>query len=276
MRHVLTHTAGIPQIPDGVSPGDLLDWETMCRRVAALEPLWPPGTATGYHSMTYGWLVGEVARRVDGRPFAEIVQHEICEPLGISNLFFGIPDTVEPRVAVLEEVVAPSPSALAVPPPDILSVPVVPPWRTPASAWANQREVRQACLPSSGAIMNARSLAAHYAALISSERDSVRLLSPERIQLASALLVEGQDRVLGVAVRRALGYHLGEPQSAMSERATAFGHAGAGGTIGFADPAYRFAFALTKNRMRNAAPDEEAAFLVAREVREVLGIPEAG
>jgi CubicO group peptidase (beta-lactamase class C family) len=68
------------------------------------------------------------------------------------------------------------------------------------------------------------------------------------------LLVEGQDRVLGVAVRWALGYHLGEPQSAMSDRATAFGHAGAGETIGFADPAYRFAFALTKNRMRNAAP----------------------
>jgi len=198
----------------------------------------------------------------------------MCKPLGISNLFFGIPDTVEPRVAVLEEVAAPS--ALAAPPPDILSVLVVPPWRTPASAWANQREVRQACLPSSGAIMNARSLAGHYAALISSERDSVRLLPPERIQLASALLVEGQDRVLGVAVRRALGYHLGEPQSSMSERATVFGHGGAGGTIGFADPAYRFAFALTKNRMRNAAPGEEAAFLVAREVREVLGIPEAG
>lgn len=104
VQHVLTHTAGIPQIPEGVSPAELLDWETMCQRITELAPLWPPGTATGYHAMTYGWLVGEVARRVDGRPFAQIVQQEICEPLGISSLFFGIPDRVEPRVAVLEEV----------------------------------------------------------------------------------------------------------------------------------------------------------------------------
>jgi CubicO group peptidase (beta-lactamase class C family) len=102
----------------------------------------------------------------------------------------------------------------------------------------------------------------------------VQLLPPERIRAASALLVTGNDRMFGWPVRRALGYHLGEPQSAMSERITAFGHAGAGGTIGFADPAYHFAFALTKNRMLNALPDEEAAFLVAREVREALGIPE--
>ena len=89
VQHVLTHTAGIPQIPEGVSPAELLDWETMCQRITELAPLWPPGTATGYHAMTYGWLVGEVARRVDGRPFAQIVQQEICEPLGISSLFLA-------------------------------------------------------------------------------------------------------------------------------------------------------------------------------------------
>ncbi len=274
VQHVLTHTAGIPQIPEGVSPAELLDWETMCQRITELAPLWPPGTATGYHAMTYGWLVGEVARRVDGRPFAQIVHQEICAPLGISSLFFGIPDAVEPRVAVLEEVVPPAPP---VPPPaDILAVPVAPPWRTPSSAWANQSAVRHACLPSSGAIMNARSLAQHYAALASPELAGVQLLPPERVQLASALLVDGQDRILGVPVRRALGYHLGEPYSSMSERVTVFGHGGAGGTIGFADPAYRFAFALTKNRMLRAPPGEDAAFLVAREVRKTLGIPETG
>jgi CubicO group peptidase (beta-lactamase class C family) len=273
IRHVLTHTAGIPQIPEGISPADLLDWATMCRRVADLEPLWPPGTVMAYHAMTYGWLVGEVAQRVDGRPFATIVQQEICAPLGIDSLFFGIPDAVAPRVAVLEEVAAPA--APAIPPPDILTLPVVPPWRTPSSAWANQRVVQHACLPSSGAIMNARALARHYAALAGPALDSVSLLPPKRIQQASALQLEARDRVLGVPVRRALGYHLGEPQSAMSARSTAFGHAGAGGSLGFADPAYQFAFALTKNRMQNAAPSDDAAFLVAREVRRALGIPEA-
>jgi CubicO group peptidase (beta-lactamase class C family) len=122
--------------------------------------------------------------------------------------------------------------------------------------------------------MNARSLARHYATLAGDELDGVQVLPPERVRTASALLVEGQDRILGNVVRRALGYHLGAPLSTMSERITAFGHAGAGGTIGFADPAYRFAFALTKNRMLNAAPGEDTAFLVARETRRALGIPE--
>jgi CubicO group peptidase (beta-lactamase class C family) len=275
VRHVLTHTAGIPQIPEGISPADLLNWETMCQRVAELEPLWPPGTARGYHSMTYGWLVGEVARRVDGRPFVEIVQQDICAPFGIHSLFFGVPDAVLPRVAVLEEV-ASAPPPPTPPPADILTVPVVPPWRTPASAWANQRVVQQSCLPSSGAIMNARSLAHHYAALIGRIGGEAQLLPPERLRLASAVQVDGLDLVLGVPVLWALGYHLGESYSPMSERITAFGHVGAGGAIGFADPAYQFAFALTKNRMRNAPPGEDTAFLVAREVRAALGIPEAG
>lgn len=109
--------------------------------------------------------------------------------------------------------------------------------------------------------MNARSLAWHYAALTGNTGDGSQLLPPEQLRLASVLLVDEQDLVLGVPVRWALGYHLGEPQSAMSERITAFGHAGAGGAIGFADPAYRFAFALTKNRMRNAPPGEDTAVL---------------
>jgi CubicO group peptidase (beta-lactamase class C family) len=174
---------------------------------------------------------------------------------------------------VLEEVAAPA--APVIPPPDILTLPVAPPWRAPSSAWANQIAVQQACLPSSGAIMNARALARHYAVLASPALDGVRLLPAERIQEASALQIEAPDRVLGVPVRRALGYHLGEPQSAMSARSTAFGHAGAGGSLGFADPAYQFAFALTKNRMQNAAPGDDAASLIAREVRRALGIPEA-
>ncbi len=94
--------------------------------------------------------------------------------------------------------------------------------------------------------------------------------------MASALVVRGMDRVLGAPVRRALGYHLGEPLSPMSARPTAFGHAGAGGTFAFADPDYHFAFALTKNRMVHASPGEDAAYLVAREIRAALEIPETG
>lgn len=271
LRHVLTHTSGIPLVPEGITPSDLLDWETMCRRVAELEPLWPPGTKMAYHAMTYGWLTGEVARRVDGRPFAEIVQGEICAPLGVDSLFFGIPDAVEPRVAMLEEEPAPTP---ADPPTNSLGERTTPPWRKPISAWANRPEVRRACVPSSGGIANARALARHYAALVGDGVDGVRLLSPERVRIATALEIEDTDLVIGERVPRGLGYHLGAPLSSMGQRVSAFGHAGAGGSIAFADPAYRFAFALLKNRLREQPPGEDTAGLVAHETRAALGIPE--
>ncbi len=121
--------------------------------------------------------------------------------------------------------------------------------------------------------MNARSLARHYAALAGGELDGVQLLSRGRVSRATALQFEGDDRVLGGAARRALGYHLGEPLSAMGARTSVFGHSGAGGSIGFADPDHRFAFALTKNRMVDGEPSEGAAYLVANRLRKALGIP---
>ncbi len=120
--------------------------------------------------------------------------------------------------------------------------------------------------------MNARSLARHYAALAGGELDGVQLLPQERISRAAALQFEGNDCVLGGPARRALGYHLGEPLSAMGTSTGVFGHAGAGGSISFADPGHRFAFALTKNRMVDGEPSELAAYLVANRLRDALGI----
>src|SRR4051794_17441785 len=102
VRHALTHSAGIPQMPDGMQPADMCDWDGICRSIAALTPIWEPGTRTGYHALTYGWILGEVARRVDGRPIARIVREDICAPLGIADLYFGILDDVVPRVAPME------------------------------------------------------------------------------------------------------------------------------------------------------------------------------
>jgi CubicO group peptidase (beta-lactamase class C family) len=266
VEHVLTHTAGIPQVPD-VTPEELLDWDTMCQRVAALAPLWTPGEAMGYHAMTYGWLVGETARRIDGRPFAQIVREDIAALLGLDDLYFGIPDSVEHRVATLEE----TPSPPTPPVEGMLVVNTTPPWRNPSSAWANQSAVRRAGLPSSGAISNARTLARFYADLVS---DSPTLVPRSRVLEATTLRRDDFDVILGVRDRRALGFHLGGPLSPMSERMSAFGHAGAGGTFAFGDPRHRLAFALVKNHMRDYLPGEDSAYLVAREVRAALGIPE--
>ncbi len=273
LRQIMAHSAGIPQMPDGTTAEDTCDWELMTSRLAELAPVWEPGTAMGYHALTYGWLVGEVARRVDGRPFARIVQEEICRPLGIDSLFLGISDGVEPRVATIEA--NPSPTPAQPPPLDSLVMRSLGPLATmPGAEWANRHDVRRASIPGAGGIMNARAIARHYAALASDEVDGVRLLTPERIRQASELQYAGPDCMTGGMHHKGLGYHLGEKQSTMSERQACFGHAGAGGSYGFADPEYEFSFGICKTRMVDAAPGTGAATIIARAIRECLGISE--
>lgn len=254
IRHALTHTAGIPQMPPHP---DMTDWEAMCRGIADLTPQWEPGTQSGYHALTFGWILGEVARRVDGRPFEQIVAEEIAAPLGITALSFGIPDEAEARVAPLEKDAANTDPGVD----QTLHV-------------FNKPKIRQAVIPAGGGIGNARSLARHYAALVGDGVDGVRILPPERVRIATALQVEGRDTILNVPTRKGLGYFLGRSTSPMSERVAVFGHAGHGGSIGFADPDYRFAFALTKNRLLFPAPGEGTANKVADAARAALGIPD--
>jgi CubicO group peptidase (beta-lactamase class C family) len=272
VRDALCHRAGVPQMPDGLTPEDICDWDLMCSRIADLEPLWEPGTQTGYHAYTWGWLIGEIARRVDGRPFARIVAEEVCRPLGIDSLFLGIPDEVEPRVATLEdeEWVA-SQKAL---PADALLLRAIPLPLTPSHAIHDRADVRRASIPAGGGIMNARAIARHYAALACGELDGVRLLTPERQRQATTMQTNDIDLALGAPLRKSLGYFLGGTLSPMGDRMSAFGHPGVGGAIGFADPEHRFAFGLTKNRLTVNMPGEGTTSRVARELRACLGIPE--
>lgn len=268
VRQALNHTAGLPHLPEGFQPDDLGDWEGLCRGIAALAPLWEPGRQTGYHALSYGHILGEVARRVDGRPVAEIVAAEIARPLGI-EFYLGVPAAVEARIAWLEEV----PVAADAPPPSPLSLRAIPPSIRPLGDHFNSPALRRASIPAGGGITNARAIARHYAALVGSVA-GVRLLSADRVALATALQTEAEDVVLGRAQTKGLGYFLGGPLSAMGERATAFGHPGYGGSIGFADPEHHFAFGLAKTRMVASPPGEGAALLVARTIRAALGIPE--
>src|SRR5689334_19980134 len=80
VRDALSHRSGVPQMPDGLVAEDLLDWDRMVAAITRLSPIFPPGTTTAYHALTYGWIVGEVVRRVDGRPVGQFVQEEICAP----------------------------------------------------------------------------------------------------------------------------------------------------------------------------------------------------
>jgi CubicO group peptidase (beta-lactamase class C family) len=264
VRHALTHQAGLPQPPAGTAISDLADWEKMCAGIADLAPMWEPGTQTGYHAYTFGWIVGEVIRRIDGRSIGQFVQEEICAPLGTQDFYFGIPDAVEPRVAVYElsqqEQMAPRPAA------DSLLERAFP------YAWRDQQnrpDLRRAAIPALG-IGTARAVARHYAALIGDGVDGVRLLPPDRVRIATALQTDAPDAVLSGTPRKALGYMLGgTANSPMGTRPTAFGHHGYGGSQGFADPEVGLALGLSKTTA-GGVPGRN----IVRRVRAALGVPD--
>ena len=111
VRDVLTHRACVPQMPDGVTPERMVDWDWMTRAIAALEPLAEPGTKTLYLSMTFGWILGELVRRTDPqhRSLGRFVREEIAAPLGIADLWIGLPDDAVIRVARLVDAMVPVP-----------------------------------------------------------------------------------------------------------------------------------------------------------------------
>jgi CubicO group peptidase (beta-lactamase class C family) len=266
VRHALSHVAGIPQMPPGTTFDDVLDWSAMCDRIAALTPLWPAGQTPCYHALTYGWILGGLAERVDGRPFARIVQEEIAQPLALNGLYFGVPASELDRVATLEELPALRDAAPG-------AIPDIAPPGSIGDAQMNRPEIRQACLPAYGLCTTARSLARVYASLIGHGVDGVRLLPPERVRQATTLEVEGPDASGGDILRFALGYGLGDLDSSMGTRSSAFGHGGYGGAYGYADPEVGLAVGFTKNRLVPDEPGVDATSRILRAVRASLGVP---
>jgi CubicO group peptidase (beta-lactamase class C family) len=196
IRDALSHKAGVPRI-DGQTPDLVCDWDRMCATIADAVPLFEPGTKTSYHSWTFGYILGEVLRRIDGRPINQFMQEDLCTPLGIESLFFGIPDELIPRVARLKDSPQPEPAAGE-------------PRRVRFGAdFYNQPRSMLACIPAMGGISNARSIARHYAMLANGGvLDGVRLLTPERIEMATTVQTEEVDLLAKVKVIRSMGYRL--------------------------------------------------------------------
>ena len=272
VRHALTHTAGIPQMPVGVTPEMMTDWHAMCAAIATHAPLWTPGTKVGYHAWTFGWLIGELVHRVDGRSLAQFAQEELCRPLGITDFYLGIPDEVAVRVAPLRQESDP----LAHLAPEDLTLQIMPPQVTHADV-VNRPEFRRASIPGGGGIMNARAIARHYAMLAGHGIvNGLRLLSPQRIDLIRTCQTGGIPGFLGGVSRFGLGYGLGGDMAegadiAMGRSGGEFGHGGNGGSLGFADPARKFSFGLTKNLMRYwDTPQKSTAYRVAETLRAHL------
>jgi len=239
LRHALCHQTGVPQTPVGYTPDWLPDWDRMCRGIADLEPRFPPGTRTAYQSVTFGYIIGEILRRVDGRPISRFLAEELCAPLGIEGAYLGVPDDALHRVARLVDA-PPAPLAYQ-------AGMVGEPAGCEVAAAFNRREVLQASVPSSGGVFSARGLARHYAMLAGfGTLDGVRILPAERVREAMALQTYEMDEIYHVRTRRGLGYRLGADASPLAS-STAFGHVGGGGSFGYADPERRLAIGFAKN-----------------------------
>jgi CubicO group peptidase (beta-lactamase class C family) len=240
LRQALNHSAGLPFMPQGIGFPEMADWDALCRAVAAMTPAFPPGSRSHYHAITFGTIVCETIRRVDGRSFQQQLKQDIAVPLGVEEeMFVGIPDGVEPRVAFLEE---------AEPPPlaDDTKPSPVPGWLGTLVSFMNRPDMRRACLPASSGIMTARAIARHYGSLLPGGVDGVELLTPARVRLATAsqglLTPEGADSPW------ALGYACHPQWSLPGANNLGFGHGGYGGSLGFADPGRKMALGLTRNR----------------------------
>ncbi|MGH2558543.1 MAG: serine hydrolase domain-containing protein [Thermomicrobiales bacterium] len=246
VRHALSQSVGVPGLPAGLTVEDMCDWEKMVAIIADAEPWWEPGAKIGYHAVTFGYIVGEIIRRVTGKPISEVLREEVAEPLGVANeLFFAIPASEQGRLARLEDAaVEGGPEMFADLPPDSPMLKIGPAECTTA-AYGNRADVRSANIPAGGTV-TARAVARMYAALLG-EVDGVRLISPERLREVSAVAMSGVDQVFGFPSSWGLGYSLGQSMANAHETQHVFGVGGVGGSNAYADAATGVTFALTKN-----------------------------
>lgn len=261
VEHLLTHQAGLPALRAPLPPGAFYDWDLMTGVLADEEPFWEPGTRTGYHGLTFGFLVGEVVRRVSGMPLGEFFATEVAAPLGI-EFHLGLPEELEPRVAPTIPADPTQPGTL----PSMYLAALSDPESLPGLMVINNggylvpgesdtRAAHAAVLGAVGGITNARGLDGLYRPLATGGGPLVRGSHiPVMSQVASAT---ARDAVVGVRSRFSRGFlksvdnrHEASPADRegvlLSE--TAFGHSGMGGALGFADPAAGLSFGYAMNR----------------------------
>ncbi|MFN8513235.1 MAG: serine hydrolase domain-containing protein [Chloroflexia bacterium] len=247
VRHALTHTVGVPSLPADTTIAEVCDWDRICAIVADMPPSWEPGTKTGYHAYTFGFVLGEIVRRATGKPIAQVLREEVGVSLGIADeIFFGMPEAELGRIARLEDAPG-SAEWLASLPEDSEMWQMAPRAIFPNAEFGNRADVLMASIPAGGK-MTARAVARMYAALLG-EVDGVRLISPDRLREVSAVAFEGDDALFGNPATWALGYSIGRPGSTAEESPTWFGMVGAGGSCAYADTASGFSFAVAKNRL---------------------------
>jgi CubicO group peptidase (beta-lactamase class C family) len=249
---LLSHQAGLPAVRRRLPPGAMLDWAEMTGALAAQRPWWVPGTAHGYHVNTFGFLVGEVLRRVTGETVGSMLRREIAGPLG-ADVHIGLPAAEHGRVARFH---------WPGPPPPEEDRPGLPdeqlmehnayfnPGGLSGAGVINSAAWREAELPSANTHATARGLARVYAALAAGGAiDGVEVAAADALAIATTEQVYGPDLILHRPSRFGLGFQLTQPERPLGPGAGAYGHFGAGGSLGFCDPDAGVAFAYVTNQM---------------------------
>jgi CubicO group peptidase (beta-lactamase class C family) len=253
LRQLLSHQAGLPALRAPLPRGSMLDSRLMVTALAAEQPWWPPGSGHGYHVNTFGFLAGEVIRRVTGSTVGAMLRDQIAGPLG-ADVHIGLPAAEHGRVADFdwpdpEAVIPPQAATL---PPDLLMI---------RNAYANPPDLsgmgvvntpawRCAEVPSANAHASAAGIARVYAALAGGGAvDGVRVIDPGALADAVTQQVTGEDLVLRRPSRFGLGFQLTQPERPFGPGPGGFGHFGAGGSVGFCDPEAGVAFGYVTSQM---------------------------
>ena len=302
--HLLSHRAGLPWTDGTMTLEEALAWEPVVRALEAQAPLWEPGTRHGYHATTYGWLVGEVVRRISGVSLGTFFRREVAEPLGI-DFHIGLPAADEPRVAKLVSIIDAIQSgriSFGDPAGDgtgssasggadsaylaalaekaaVFMAPDGPLYKAlsaPGNALANDEalddvRVHAAEIPAANGIGNARAIAAMYSAcigqVVTAAGEKMRLLSEDQLAEALRQRTEGPDDVLlGLDIQWGLGFMVnrGIIAAAGLGGPRAFGHFGMGGSMGWADPDAELAVSYVMNRMDIGTTGDRRAYSLAR------------
>jgi CubicO group peptidase (beta-lactamase class C family) len=299
VRWLLSHQAGLPGIETPLTLEQVCAWEPVIRALEAHTPYWEPGTRQAYHGLTYGFLNGEVVRRVTGETLGTFFADAVAAPLNLSA-WIGLPEEQEPRVAPLISAPPADPDrmvdAFLADLPDSVAVPegaraaLTEMWSRPTTAMRlggafpdglvtydgghNSRLVRGSEHPGSGMVSDARSLARMYAATVG-EVDGVRLLQPSTVEQMTVVqsapaygVPEGFEAFLAEASPSAISLGFFRPTRGLPMLGPrAFGHSGAGGSLACADPDTNVGFGYVMNRM---APDTKTANNLAAAVRDCI------
>ncbi|MCW5890975.1 MAG: beta-lactamase family protein [bacterium] len=279
VRWLLSHRAGLAAVKPMLPESALYDWNAMTTALAAETPWWEPGSTHGYHAVTFGWLVGEVVKRVSGRSLGTFFRDEVAGPLGL-DFHIGLDESHHGRAADLTMIPMPPPEFEG---PRLAAVIMSDPEGVAARAFMNPISLahgpnlpawRSAEIPGANGHAGARDLARAYGVLArGGEQDGVRLAGRETIDAMRTEQSVGPDLVLGVSTRFGLGFML--PQDAPDTRfgpgTGSFGHPGAGGHLGFADPEAGVGFGYVMNRLGPHILVDPRATRLANAAYETLG-----